>query len=128
MKESKSEIAEAYLNEAVKKLEKSKKLLDDHYTDEAARAAYYSMYHAAKALLALENIEPKTHHGVISELQRLYVKTGKLDQSFASAMARDLQVRIRADYEIMVEVTKEMAEESVIDAKNLLNEAKRILK
>ena len=128
MKASGSDIARPYLEEAAKKLEKAKRLLEDRYYDESARCAYYAMHHAAKALLALKGEEPRTHHGVISELQRLYVKTGEMGQSFASSLARDLQVRIRVDYEVMVAVTKEMAEDIVNDAKGFIKEAKGFFK
>jgi hypothetical protein len=119
--------SEAYLSEASKKLANSIKLLEDSYYDDAARNAYYAMFHAGKALLSLKGIEPKTHHGVISELQGVYVNEGKLKQNLVSALTRDLQVRIRCDYEVMVDVTKEMAEESVKDAREFLKESKDIL-
>ncbi|MBN2517245.1 MAG: HEPN domain-containing protein [Candidatus Altiarchaeota archaeon] len=125
MKQSKSEIAKSYFEEAKKKFKNAKSLLEDCYYDDAARNAYYSMFHAAKALLALKDVEPKTHHGVISELQRLYVNTKELDQPYASSLARDLQVRIRSDYGVLVDTTKEMAEESVKDAKAFIEAAKR---
>jgi uncharacterized protein (UPF0332 family) len=38
-------------------------LLDDEYFEESARTSYYSMYHAAKALLVLRDSRPKTHRG-----------------------------------------------------------------
>jgi uncharacterized protein (UPF0332 family) len=123
----KGSIYKPHLQEARSKLKNAQSLLADSYFDDAARNAYYSMFHAAKALLAVKGVEPKTHHGVISELQRLYVNTGELGQEFASSLARDLQVRIRSDYDVMVDMTKEIAEESVSDAEAFVKEAKRLL-
>ncbi len=127
MKQSNSEATASHLGEAEKKLGRAVNLLNDSYFDDAARNAHYSMYHASKALLTLKGVEPKTHHGVISEIQRLYVKPGELEQEYAASLARDLQVRIRTDYETMVEVTKEMAKESVNDAKEFLKKVKTII-
>ncbi len=128
MKQSKSEICATYLEESDKKLRIADSLLQDGYFDDDARNAYYSMYHASKALLALKEVEPKTHHGVISEVQRLYVRTGELEQEYAASLARDLQIRIRTDYEAVVDITKEMAKDSVNDAKEFLKKVKTIIK
>ncbi len=35
---------------------------------DSTNEAYYTMFHAAKALLALKNIYPKTHQGVVYSL------------------------------------------------------------
>ena len=41
---------------------------------EAISEAYYAMFHAAKALLALRGIHPKTHAGVVSQFGLQFVK------------------------------------------------------
>ncbi len=118
---------DAHLNEAKRKLERAERLYDDGYYDEAAHDGYYSMYHAAKALLALKESQPKTHRGVISEIQRLYVKSKILSQDLASALSRDLQIRIQTDYDTMIEISKELAKDVIEDAKNFLSAVEKIV-
>ena len=44
---------------------------------EAISEAYYAMFHAAKALLALRGIHPKTHAGVVSQFGLQFVTEGR---------------------------------------------------
>lgn len=41
----------------------------------AANRLYYSIFHAMRAVLALDGIDMKHHSGVISEFRRRYIKT-----------------------------------------------------
>ena len=41
----------------------------------AANRSYYAVFHAMRAVLALDGIDRKHHSGVISEFMRLYIKT-----------------------------------------------------
>ncbi len=123
-----SEEAENHLDEAEKRLERARDLLDDEYFDESARTSYYSMYHGAKALLVLRDSRPKTHRGVVSELYLKYVKSGEFDDGIAGLLARDLQIRLRVDYDVMVDIGAETAKMAVIDAEKFLDEVKRVLK
>ncbi len=121
-------LIESHLNEAKRKLKRAEKLYSDSYYDEAAHDGYYSMYHAGKALLALKDTEPKTHRGVILELQRLYVKSDLLAQDLVSALSRNLQVRIQTDYDTMVEISEDLAKDVIDDAKRFLVEVEKIIK
>ena len=121
-------MADAYLEEAKRKLERAKRLYGDGYYDEAAHDGYYAMYHAAKSLLALKETQPKTHRGVISEIQELYVKSDLLSQDLASSLSRGLQVRIQSDYDTMIEISNEVAREIIDDAREFLSEVERLSK
>lgn len=52
--------AEAHLKKAEEKLEAAKRLFNEGFYDDTTSRAYYAMYHAAKACLALEGLSPKT--------------------------------------------------------------------
>jgi len=49
-------------------LEEARLLLAKGFYRGAASRAYYSMFHAARALLAAKNIAPKKHSGVLRML------------------------------------------------------------
>ncbi len=121
-------LADAHLEEARRKLGRAKRLYGDGYYDEGAHDGYYSMYHAAKSLLALKETQPKTHRGVISEIQELYVKSNLLSQDLASSLSRGLQVRIQSDYDTMIEISNEVAKEIIDDAGEFLSEVERLIK
>jgi uncharacterized protein (UPF0332 family) len=46
---------------------------------DAMSRAYYAIFHAARALLLLEGVEPKTQSGVARMLGEELVRAGKLD-------------------------------------------------
>ncbi|RLG25087.1 hypothetical protein DRN76_03225 [Methanosarcinales archaeon] len=49
------------LEEAEKRIEASKILLNEGFFKDAVSRAYYSMYYASKALLSMKRIQTKTH-------------------------------------------------------------------
>ena len=53
-------------------------LLRDDDCKGAANRSYYAIFHAMRAVLALDGIDMKRHSGVMSEFRRLYIKTGIL--------------------------------------------------
>ena len=54
-------------------------LLENNMFSEARSEAYYAMFHAAKALLALRGIYPKTHAGVVSQFGLQFVTEGLMN-------------------------------------------------
>ncbi len=122
-----NKLVKAHISEAKRKFKRAKDLYDDSYYDEAAHNGYYSMFHAAKALLALKKVHARTHRGVISEIQRLYVKSDIMAQDLVSALSRDLQIRIRTDYDVMIEVSDDLANDVIVDAEVFLNEVDKIV-
>ena len=52
---------DALLHEAFEKLHSAEYLFDGHFYKDSVSRAYYAMLHAAKALLSLRAIYPKTH-------------------------------------------------------------------
>ena len=65
---------EKYIENAEEKLEAAKYLIKGRFYNDAASRAYYSMYHAAKALLLIRDVSPKTHKGVIQAFGLEFVK------------------------------------------------------
>jgi uncharacterized protein (UPF0332 family) len=74
-------------HESIKlKLAKAKKLLAEvnvlmshQFYATAINRAYYSCFHATKALLLTQGLIPKTHSGVVSMLHEHFVKKGLFD-------------------------------------------------
>ena len=61
------------MERAEEKLRAANLLLENNMFSEAISEAYYAMFHAAKALLALRGIYPKTHAGVVSQFGLQFV-------------------------------------------------------
>jgi uncharacterized protein (UPF0332 family) len=78
---------EKHLAKAEKELEAAGYLLKGGYYSDAVSKAYYSMYHAAKALLSTRQMYPRSHRGVISQFGLEFVKKGFIEESYGHALA-----------------------------------------
>ena len=114
------------MNEIKARLIKSRRYLkmayhdyEDGFFEGAVSHAYYAMFHAAKALLEMNDLSPRTHKGVILQLGK-YVKLGKLSTEEVKSITHGLTARVKCDYDIEVIFDKREVSE-------LLNEAERFV-
>lgn len=61
--------------------------------------AYYAMFHAVRALLALEGIDYKKHSAIISHFQREYIRTGLFDREYSDTLMKASAIRNASDYD-----------------------------
>ncbi|MFB6216116.1 MAG: HEPN domain-containing protein [Candidatus Aenigmatarchaeota archaeon] len=99
-------------------------LKEDKYEDTVSRA-YYSMFHAAKALLLLKDSSPRTHAGIASELGKLYRE--EIGPELTSKFVTVQQLREDADYGVELDIDGERVQEVLNTSKEFLSEAKRIV-
>ncbi len=76
----------------------------------AVNRFYYAAFHAARALLAIREVDSPRHSGVISLFQQHFVKEGPIASETAKALARSFEKRQDADYEDFAVVSPEDAE------------------
>ena len=72
----------------------------------AANRYYYACYHIVHAVFIKQGIATKTHDGTLTELGKHFILTGRLDKKYGRFYARMIQLRIKADYNSIAEVTE----------------------
>ncbi|MBM2820712.1 MAG: hypothetical protein HW405_472 [Candidatus Berkelbacteria bacterium] len=88
--------------------------------------AYYSMFHAARALIYSKNLRERSHQCLIIAIKELFVKEKLLDYRIVEAFQRAKILRENADYydrfsdESAIKMV-EKAEEFILKAEELLN-------
>lgn len=87
--------------------------------------AYYAIFHAVRAVLAIEGVDRKKHSGVISYFQQNYVKTGIFDKEFSSIVQETFEVRQESDYEDFYIISKEEAVSQYENAKRFVAEIEK---
>mgnify|MGYP001134310051 CR=1 FL=1 len=92
---------------------------------EAISESYYAMFHAAKSLLALKSVYPKTHAGVVSQFGLQFVNKGFIEELYAKSLAKAQTRREKADYDIYYEPSEEETESALEDAKKFYERIKR---
>ena len=70
---------------------------------------YYAIFHAVRAILALDSVDRTKHSGVISYFQQNYVKTGVFEKEFSKIVQDAFEVRQESDYEDFYVISKEDA-------------------
>ena len=65
----------------------------------ANNRAYYCMFHAIRAVLALDGVDFKKHSAVIARFGQDYLKTDRIPRSFGVLIATASLIRNRSDYE-----------------------------
>ena len=118
--EREMEVAEEELSSAYILFEHGK------YRDAISRA-YYSMFHAARALLLLKGLSPKKHAGTVSMFGKYYVKEGLVEEYYGKALTKAFQMRSKADYNVMYMPKREEAEEALELAEDFLEKARRLM-
>lgn len=105
----------------------AKSLLQSENYKSAANRAYYTIFHAMRAVLAFDKIDMKHHSGIIAEFRRLYIKTGVFDVELSKIISVLSDSRNDSDYDDFFIVSKEEVIEEIHYAELFLNAIKEFL-
>lgn len=109
------------LEKAKKDLADAKKTLDFEMYDTSANRSYYAIFHAARAILALDGLDYKKHSGVISRFQQDYIKTEIFDKNMSNIIKSAFDMRTESDYEDFYVISKDDVITQVKEAEIFVN-------
>ena len=118
------EISKVRFDHAKECLRDAKLLLAGESYRSAANRAYYAIFHAMRAVLALDGVDMKHHSGIISEFRKRYIKTGVFDASLSELS----DVREGSDYNDFFIVSKADTAEQVQSAGTFLTAVETYLR
>jgi len=61
--------------------------------------SYYCVFHAMRAVLALDKFDSKKHSGIISAFRQRYIKTNIFPRHFSDIIEETFEIRNDSDYE-----------------------------
>lgn len=102
--------------------------LTNQQASAAVNRSYYSIFHAIRAILALDNFDSKKHSGVIAYFREKYVKTGIFTKNYSIIIGNAFDVRNNSDYVDFFETSMDDAKGLVENAKSFLNVVEAYLK
>lgn len=117
----------AQIEKSKEKLNAAKTLLKDGFIDDAISRAYYSMFHAASAVLLSAGISVESHSSLKNLFGLHFVKTGKIDKKFSRWLNKLKDERENGDYDIFTSFDPEDAKIDVQGAEEFLEEMKKYL-
>ena len=86
----------------------------------AANRSYYCVFHAMRAVLALDRFDSKKHSGVISTFRKNYVKTGVFTADISDIIKTAFEVRNNSDYQDFYLISKDEVAAQIENAKTFL--------
>ncbi len=117
----------ANMERAEASIKAAKDLVTGGYYDFVASRAYYGAFYAATAILLCEELEFSKHSGVIVNIHREFVKTGRLDEKHGKDLNWLFELRGVGDYGATVHVSKQDADKAISVAEEFLGTVKKLI-
>lgn len=121
-------LAKYRLNQARENLEEAEALFSINKFKGANNRAYYSIFHAIKALLALEQTDFKKHSSVIAYFNKEYISKGIFSKELGKRVSESRFYREKSDYVDFYIVTKEESQAQIDTAKLIIETIEDFLK
>lgn len=115
------------LNTAKQDLKAANLLYENSIYNAAVNRAYYAIFHAMRAVLAIDGVDFKKHSGVISYFNKEYIKKGVFDKRFSKIIQNANISRTGSDYEDFYDVSKQEAKDKCAEAMEFYEEIERYI-
>jgi len=109
-------LANYRLKTACETLDTAKILFEVKKYRDCNNRCYYCIFHALRAVLALEGKDFSKHSGVIQHFQRYYIKTGALPKEVSKAITEASIIRNQSDYSDFFIASRENTKEQIVHA------------
>ena len=122
------DIATNKISQAIDDLESAEILLNADKYKAANNRAYYAVFHAIDAVLAMEPIAFKKHKDVIAYFNKNYIHNEKMSKDMGKKISKLEVVRHKSDYDDFYVASKQDTINQVQVAKEIIEEIKSYLK
>lgn len=117
-----------HLDKAHACLSDGEQLLKIESVSAAANRFYYAVFHAIHALFVANGFQSKSHNGTIAQFHQHFVKTGIIDPKYGHFVSQMENMREKADYDVIYDVTREDLEALKPVAYELIQKIEQLLK
>jgi len=122
-----SDLSKYRMEKAKEDLEASELMFKNGKFSQSINRSYYAIFHAVRALLALDKFDSQKHSGIISYFNQNYIKTGKIEVEFSKMLTAAFKIRSDSDYKDFYVVAQEDAELQLDNAKKFLKRMQEFL-
>jgi hypothetical protein len=117
----------ALLEKTDRALEDATYLLRDDRVEAAINRSYYAAFHVARAALLTRDETPSSHAGVLTRFSYHFVRTGRVPEEIARALARAETDRNRADYDAFSVFDARAAEDLIGEVQRFVEAARHVI-
>ena len=114
------ELSKYRLEQSKENLEEAEALFNINKFKGASNRAYYAIFHAIKAILALEQIDFKKHSSVIAYFNKTYISTGIFSKDLGKRISQSRFYREKSDYIDFYIITREDSKEQIETAREMI--------
>ena len=125
--EERKSLSKVRYDHALECLDAAKSLLENGNYKSAANRSYYAIFHAMRAVLALNEIDMRHHSGIISEFRKLYIKNGVFETRLLQIISELFDTRTESDYDDFFVISKAEVVEQTENAEYFLQVIKAYL-
>jgi len=104
------------MQQATETLREAHILIAEHAGRGGVNRAYYAMFYAALALLAIKGLGSSKHSGTISLFDREFVRPGDLPKELSRSLHMAFERRQQADYGELIQLDEPAAARAVEEA------------
>lgn len=120
-------LAQYRLAQSKENLEEAEALFNINKFKGANNRAYYAIFHAIKAILALEQTDFKKHSSVIAYFNKEYISKDVFSRELGKKVSEARFFREKSDYVDFYIVTKEECEAQINAAKLMIESAEKYI-
>jgi len=113
------------IDAALERLEAAEILFKEEKLADAVNRAYYSVFHAGKALLHSIGRDAKTHSGLVSEIGFHLVEKSVIERKYGTILRRLFESRETSDYVVGAIFSVKEVKKMLEDAKAFINMVKK---
>lgn len=121
------DLAKYRLEQSKENLEEAETLFEVNKYKGASNRAYYSIFHAVKAVLALEQTDFKKHSSVIAYFNKNYISTNIFSRDLGKRVSEARFLREKSDYVDFYIVTKDECKTQIETAKLMIENAEKYI-
>ena len=122
-----ADVARAEWRRANESLAAALLCLNNGLNADAISRAYYSVIHAAKAVLEIRDVSADSHQGVRNQFGLHIVRPGLVEPNWGSEIGRLNTLRVVADYDVMEAFTESDARDAYDGAEAFVNRMRSLL-
>lgn len=121
-------LVDLQLEKAHRFLAQADEMYSMRYWDLAANRYYYACYHAVQGLFIANGLHAtKKHSGTVTQFSLHFVKSGKVESTYGSFLARMMQLRQKADYNCAYDISESDLTEQVTLSKEFIRKIEELL-
>lgn len=127
MEERVRELSKYRFETSLENLEDAKLMYENGRYKNSLNRAYYSIFHAIRAVNAIKGFDSSKHSGVIAFFNQNYVKEGIFAKELSKIITQASNNREKADYLDFYIASSEEAHKQILRAEKFIEEIKKFL-